>query len=55
MLTHIPLLNAIADEGKHTFISTGMSTIKQISNAVKIFRKHKLFFKRYLFAKLFYY
>ena len=26
---------------KHTFISTGMSTMKQISDAVKIFRKHK--------------
>lgn len=41
MLVHEKLLNTIAEERKHTFISTGMSTMKQISNAVKIFRKHK--------------
>jgi N-acetylneuraminate synthase len=39
MLTHEKLLKIIAEEGKHTFISTGMSTIKEIENAVKIFRK----------------
>ena len=45
MLIHGKLLNEIAKEKKHTFISTGMSTIKQISNAVKIFRKHKCSFE----------
>jgi N-acetylneuraminate synthase len=45
MLIHDKLLNEIAKEKKHTFISTGMSTIKQISNAVKIFRKHKCSFE----------
>ena len=45
MLIHDKLLNEIAKEKKYTFISTGMSTIKQISNAVKIFRKHKCSFE----------
>ena len=40
MLTHEKLLHAIAEEKKYTFISTGMSTIEQIRNAVKIFKKH---------------
>ena len=38
MLTHIDLLEEIASEGKHTFISTGMSTFTDIDEAVKIFR-----------------
>ena len=38
MLTDLELLKMIAGEKKHTFISTGMSTMEQISNAVKIFR-----------------
>ncbi len=41
MLVHTKLLETIAEERKHTFISTGMSTIKEIENAVKIFKKHK--------------
>ena len=41
MLTHTKLLEVIAKEKKYTFISTGMSTMKEIENAVKIFRKHK--------------
>jgi len=45
MLIHNKLLNEIAKEKKHTFISTGMSTMKQISNAVKIFKKHKCSFE----------
>ena len=45
MLIHDKLLNEIAKERKHTFISTGMSTMKQISNAVKIFKKHKCSFE----------
>lgn len=41
MLVHETLLHTVAEEGKHTFISTGMSTLKQIENAVKIFREYK--------------
>jgi N-acetylneuraminate synthase len=41
MLIHEKLLKTIAEEKKYTFISTGMSTMKQIENAVKIFRKFK--------------
>ncbi|MCK5616366.1 N-acetylneuraminate synthase family protein [Candidatus Pacearchaeota archaeon] len=41
MLTNIPLLNVIAEERKHTFISTGMSTYDDIDKAIDIFRKHK--------------
>ena len=39
MLLHTKLLEAIAEEGKYTFISTGMSTMTEISRAVKLFRK----------------
>lgn len=38
MLTHKELLEAIAEEGRHTFISTGGSTLEQIHRAVKIFK-----------------
>ena len=41
MLTHTKLLHKIAEEKKHTFISTGMSTMKDITKAVKIFRSYK--------------
>ena len=41
MLTNIKLLNHVAKQKKFTFISTGMSTIKDIEKAVKIFRKNK--------------
>ena len=41
MLTHKKLLELIAKEKKYTFISTGMSTMKNIENAVKIFKKNK--------------
>ena len=41
MLIHEELLKTIAEEKKYTFISTGMSTMKQIENAVKIFKKSK--------------
>jgi len=37
MLTHRKLLEVIAEEGKYTFISTGMSTLEQIRKAVEIF------------------
>jgi N-acetylneuraminate synthase len=41
MLTNKNLIEAIAEEGRHTFISTGMSTIEQIEKVVEIFRKNK--------------
>ncbi len=41
MLTNIPLLNHIAKTKRPTFISTGMSNLKDISKAIKIFRKNK--------------
>ena len=40
MLVHEKLLHTIAEEKKYTFISTGMSSLKDIEKAVKIFRKH---------------
>ena len=40
MLTNTKLLEIIAEEEKHTFISTGMSNMEQIEKAVKIFRDH---------------
>tara|TARA_Y100000593_G_C4322140_1_gene344400 strand:- start:7497 stop:8351 length:855 start_codon:yes stop_codon:yes gene_type:complete len=40
MLTIEPLLEEIASEGRHTFISTGMSTLEEIDRAVEIFKKH---------------
>ena len=41
MLTHEKLLELIAKEKKYTFISTGMSSMKNIENAVKIFKKYR--------------
>ncbi len=40
MLVHHKLLHTIAEEEKYTFISTGMSTIEQIKDAINIFKKH---------------
>jgi len=40
MLVHEKLLHTVAEEGKHTFVSTGMSTMKDIEKAIKIFRKY---------------
>ena len=40
MLTNAELLNLVAEEKKHTFISTGMSTIDQIDQAVKVFKNN---------------
>ena len=45
MLVHDKLLEIVAQEKKHTFISTGMSTLNDIAKAVKIFRKHKCSFE----------
>ena len=39
MLTNLELAEIVADEGKKTFISTGMSTMDQIKQIVEIFRK----------------
>lgn len=38
MLVYKELLQLVADEGKHTFISTGMSTYEEIQAAVEIFK-----------------
>jgi N-acetylneuraminate synthase len=40
MITNRNLLEVIAKENKHTFISTGMSTMDEIREAVEIFKKH---------------
>ena len=45
MIVHLPLLEKIAEEGKHTFISTGMSTYRDIQNAIDIFNKKKCSFE----------
>ncbi len=39
LLTHKHLLEMVAEEGKHTFISTGMSGYKDIDRAVSIFER----------------
>ncbi len=39
MLVYEPLLRMVAEEKKHTFISTGMSKIADIDRAVNIFRE----------------
>jgi len=39
MIVYTDLLKEIASEGKHTFISTGMTTYDDIQTAVDIFRK----------------
>ena len=41
MLIHQELLKTVAEEQKYTFISTGMSSLKDIGNAIKIFKKYK--------------
>ena len=38
MLLHEKLLRTIAEEKKHTFVSTGMSTMNDIAKAVDIFK-----------------
>jgi N-acetylneuraminate synthase len=38
MLTHKQLLDIVASEGRHTFISTGMSSMEEIEQAVQVFR-----------------
>jgi len=41
LLTNRELLEMIAEEKKHTFISTGMSTIDEVGLAVKLFRENQ--------------
>jgi len=38
MIVYDNLLQAVASEGKHTFISTGMTTEDEITNAIEIFQ-----------------
>ena len=45
MIVYDELLETIAAEKKHTFISTGMSNLDQISKAVNIFRKNNCSFE----------
>jgi len=40
MLTHEKLLRTIAEEKKHTFVSTGMSNMEDIEKAVNIFKEY---------------
>jgi len=40
MIIYHDLLKLIAKEGKHTFISTGMSTYSDVANAISIFEKY---------------
>jgi N-acetylneuraminate synthase len=39
-ITDVALLEAVAATRRHTFISTGMSTMQEIEAAVTVFRKH---------------
>lgn len=41
MLTNTPLIEAVAEEKRHTYVSTGMSDFAEIDAAVAIFKKHK--------------
>lgn len=40
MLTNLVLLNTVAEERKHTFVGTGMSTMDQIKDAVEILKEY---------------
>ena len=40
MIVDLNFLEAVAKRGQHTFISTGMSEVKDIDNAVNIFKKY---------------
>lgn len=45
MIVYEDLLEEIAKQRRHTFISTGMSTIKNIDRAVEIFKNHECGFE----------
>jgi len=40
MLNNKELLDKVAKEGKYTFVSTGMSTMEEIDEAVEVFKKY---------------
>lgn len=40
MLTDMALLEKVAKEGRYTFVSTGMSDMEEIDNAVNLFQKY---------------
>ena len=42
MIVYEDLLNKIAEEGKHTFISTGMSTFEDIQKLLIFSRKQNV-------------
>lgn len=41
MIVDEPFMEAVAESGRHTFISTGMSTVEDIDRAVELFRKRE--------------
>ncbi len=45
MIVDTNFLNEVAKKKKHTFISTGMSTVSNIDNAVEIFKKNSCSFE----------
>ena len=45
MLNLTDLIEKIAEEGKHTFVSTGMSTLEEIDRAVDIFHRYNCSFE----------
>jgi N-acetylneuraminate synthase len=45
LLTNKDLLSLVAEEKKYTFISTGMSTLEQIQEAINIFKNKKCEFE----------
>ena len=45
MNVDLELMEVVALEGKHTFISTGMSTYEDINLAINIFKKHECSFE----------
>ncbi len=45
MIVDTNFLNEVAKKKKHTFISTGMSTVSDIDNAVEIFKKNSCSFE----------
>lgn len=45
MLTNLKLIELVADESKHTFISTGMSSLEEIDKAVGVFRRKNCSFE----------
>ena len=45
MIIDLNFLESVSNEKKHTFISTGMSSLKDIEKAVEIFKKNKCSFE----------